>query len=156
MKSKTHACSGPVGRREALTAGVLGVGGLTLPDFFRMQARAEEAGRFVDRQTSVIFVWLPGGPPHMDMYDMKPEASSDYRGAFRPIPTNVPGLDVCELMPCGDRRQVRCGTLHLTHFCGSWRWSQANDDRANSCNACEYSERRPCDRVNCGKVSGVD
>ena len=99
MKSKTHACSGPVGRREALTAGVLGVGGLTLPDFFRMQARAEEAGRFVDRQTSVIFVWLPGGPPHMDMYDMKPEASSDYRGAFRPIPTNVPGLDVCELMP---------------------------------------------------------
>ena len=99
MQYKKRACSGPVGRREVLTAGVLGVGGLTLPDLFRMQARAEEAGRSIDRQTSVIFVWLPGGPPHMDMYDMKPEASSDYRGAFRPIPTNVSGLDVCELMP---------------------------------------------------------
>ena len=99
MQYRKRACSGPVGRREVLTAGTLGVGGLALPDLFRIQARAEEAGRSVDRQTSVIFVWLPGGPPHMDMYDMKPEASSDYRGAFRPIPTNVPGLDVCELMP---------------------------------------------------------
>ena len=89
MRHRRRVCSGPVSRREMLTAGVLGVGGLTLPDLFRLQARAEEAGRSIDRQTSVIFVWLPGGPPHMDMYDMNPEAPSDYRGVFRPIPTNV-------------------------------------------------------------------
>lgn len=99
MRNQKNRCLGPMTRREILTAGVLGVGGMALPDLFRMQAQAKEAGRIVDEDTSVIFVWLPGGPPHMDMYDMKPEASSDYRGVFRPIPTNVPGLDVCELMP---------------------------------------------------------
>lgn len=49
--------------------------------------------------TSVILVWLPGGPPHMETYDMKPDAPSEYRGAFRPIPSVVPGLDFCELLP---------------------------------------------------------
>ena len=44
-------------------------------------------------------VYLPGGPSHMDMYDMKPDAPVEYRGEFRPICTNVPGIDVCELMP---------------------------------------------------------
>jgi len=57
--------------------------------------------------TAVIFVWLPGGPPHMEMYDMKPEAPLDYRGDFHPIKTNVKGMDVCELLPlhakCADR-----------------------------------------------------
>jgi hypothetical protein len=70
-----------------------------MPELFRLQAQAAQAGKPIAPDTSVIFVWLPGGPPHMDMYDMKPNASSDYRGAFRPIATNVPGLDVCELMP---------------------------------------------------------
>ncbi|MBM4076971.1 MAG: DUF1501 domain-containing protein, partial [Planctomycetes bacterium] len=95
MRSKF--CAGPVRRREFLAAGVLG--GLTLPDLLRMRAVAEQSGQSVDSQTNVIFVWLPGGPPHLDMYDMKPKISSDYRGAFHPIPTNVPGIDVCELMP---------------------------------------------------------
>lgn len=48
---------------------------------------------------AVIFVWLPGGPPHMETYDLKPNAPIDYRGQFHPIPTNVPGMDVCELFP---------------------------------------------------------
>jgi hypothetical protein len=48
---------------------------------------------------SVIFLWLPGGPPHMETYDMKPDAPVEYRGDFKPIHTNVPGLDVCEHMP---------------------------------------------------------
>jgi hypothetical protein len=82
-----------------LAAGLLGVGGLTLPELFRLQALAEDAGRPITSDTSVIFVWLPGGPPHLDMYDMKPDASSDYRGAFKPIRTNVAGMDVCELLP---------------------------------------------------------
>ena len=92
-------CPGPMKRREFLAAGALGTGGLCLPDLFRMQARAAEAGSVVDQETSIIFVWLPGGPPHMDMYDMKPNAPAEYRGAFHPVASNVPGIDVCELMP---------------------------------------------------------
>ena len=75
------------------------MGGLSLPELFRGRAAAAAAGRSVEEETAVIFVWMPGGPPHMDMYDMKPNAPIDYRGAFQPIRTNVPGMDVCELMP---------------------------------------------------------
>ena len=92
-------CTGPVTRREALAAGVLGLGGMGLADLFRLQSQANAAGLNVSPDTSIIFVWLPGGPPHMDMYDMKPNAPIDYRGPFHPIHTNVPGIDVCELMP---------------------------------------------------------
>ncbi|MFO0797010.1 MAG: DUF1501 domain-containing protein [Gemmataceae bacterium] len=48
---------------------------------------------------AVIFVWLPGGPPHQDTFDMKPDAPEEYRGAYRPVRTNVPGIDVCEHLP---------------------------------------------------------
>jgi hypothetical protein len=65
----------------------------------RLQATASEQKGKPAPDTSVIFLWLPGGPPHMETYDMKPEAPADYRGEFRPISTNVPGIDVCELMP---------------------------------------------------------
>ncbi len=99
MALTNRFCSGPVKRREFLSAGMLGASGLCLPDLFRLRASAAEEGKPVDHETSVIFVWLPGGPPHMDMYDMKPNAAAEYRGAFHPIPTNVAGLDVCELMP---------------------------------------------------------
>ncbi len=99
MNIAPRRCLGPVNRREFLAAGALGLGGLSLPDLFRCRAAAAAAGRSVDEETAVIFVWMPGGPPHMDMYDMKPNAPIDYRGAFQPIRTNVPGMDVCELMP---------------------------------------------------------
>src|SRR5215207_3389345 len=99
MQRVRPVCTGPVTRRETLMAGALGVGGMALPDLFRLRAEAAERGIKVDEDTSVIFVWLPGGPPHMDMYDMKPKTSSDYRGAFDPIDTKVPGIQVCEHMP---------------------------------------------------------
>jgi hypothetical protein len=63
-----------------------------------LRAAAREAGQSVP-DTSVIFLWLPGGPPHMETYDLKPNAPDEYRGAFRPIRTRAPGLDVCELLP---------------------------------------------------------
>ena len=102
MTFASRHCAGPVARREFLRAGVLGMGGLTLPDFFRRQAAATEVTgnrQELPQDTSVIFLWLPGGPPHMETYDMKPEAPSDYRGVFSSIPTTVPGLDVCDLLP---------------------------------------------------------
>jgi hypothetical protein len=103
---KLPHCPGPLSRRTALQiggAGALGIG-LGLSDLARLRA-ASAAEAAVDgapvpaQDTSVIFVWLPGGPPHMEMYDLKPDAPAEYRGEFRPIATNVPGVDVCELLP---------------------------------------------------------
>jgi len=89
-------CPGPVTRRSFLQAGAVGVGGLGLNQLMAMQARAAAGA---SKDTACIFVWLPGGPPHMEMYDMKPDAPSEYRGEFSPIRTNVSGIEVCELLP---------------------------------------------------------
>jgi len=105
-------CPGPVTRRGVVTAGTLGLGGLSLANLLRLRAQAAPAAR----ATSVIFVWLPGGPPHLDTYDMKPMAPAEIRGAFRPIPTNVPGIEVCELLPlharCADRYTLIRSVCH--------------------------------------------
>ena len=94
-------CVGPVSRRSFLQWGALGLGGLSLADALHLRAQASGNSTAPHREldTSVIFIWLPGGPPHMETYDMKPDAPEEYRGLFRPIPTNVPGIDVCELLP---------------------------------------------------------
>jgi hypothetical protein len=84
-------------RRQFLHLGALSLGGLTLADVLRLRAETPLPGQ--PRQKSVIMIFLSGGPSHLDMYDMKPGASSEYRGEFRPIKTNVPGMDICELMP---------------------------------------------------------
>ena len=89
-------CDG-VSRRDFLRIGALGVGGLTLADLLRLKAQG--AVRSDAAHKAVIMVYLPGGPSHIDMYDLKPDAPAEYRGEFKPIRTNVPGLDVCELMP---------------------------------------------------------
>jgi hypothetical protein len=93
-----HSCSGPLSRRDFLHLGALALGGLGIGNLLGLRAAAKEAGRSTP-DTSVILLWLPGGPPHMETYDMKPDAPAEYRGAFRPIKSNVPGLDVCELLP---------------------------------------------------------
>ena len=106
MTLPVEHCPGPLGigavgapctRRSFLTAGALGLGGLGLADLLRL--RAHGSAPAVDADTSLIFIWLPGGAPHTETYDMKPDAPSDYRGVFQPIATNVPGLDVCEFLP---------------------------------------------------------
>jgi hypothetical protein len=84
-------------RRDFLRIGALGVGGLTLADLLRLKGQGATAGAAAPK--SVIMVYLPGGPSHIDMYDLKPDAPAEYRGEFRPIRTNVPGIDICELMP---------------------------------------------------------
>jgi hypothetical protein len=83
-------------RREFLRVGALGVAGLTLADLLRQEARA---GSEVRRPKSVIYVVLGGGPSHIDMWDLKPDAPAAFRGPFRPIPTKVPGVQICEHMP---------------------------------------------------------
>jgi len=89
-----------VSRRSFLKIGGLGVGGgvmsgLSLPQI--LHAEAEQ--KLGSSHKSVIMVYLPGGPPHLDMYDLKPHAPAEIRGEFDPIPTNVSGIEICELMP---------------------------------------------------------
>src|SRR5262245_56929273 len=84
-------------RRDFLRLGGLGVGGLTLGDLLRLKAQA--TGKPQTQSKAVIFVYLFGGPSHIDSYDMKPDAPAEYRREFKPIRTNVPGFDICELMP---------------------------------------------------------
>jgi hypothetical protein len=83
-------------RRQLLALGALPLAGLSLADVLAArQAQAAERRR----DTAVIFFWLAGGPSHIDMFDMKPQAPEEIRGPFRPISTSLPGFDVCDLLP---------------------------------------------------------
>ncbi|MBI3866577.1 MAG: DUF1501 domain-containing protein [Planctomycetia bacterium] len=87
---------GRMNRRNFLRVGTLALGGLTLADLLRSRAVGGPAG---PRAKSAIMIHLSGGPSHLDMYDMKPQAPAEYRGEFSPVATRVPGLEICELMP---------------------------------------------------------
>jgi hypothetical protein len=96
MKVNPPRCKGPVSRRSFLQAGSLALGGLALGDLLRLRAAAKESA---SPDTSVILIWLQGGPSHMETYDLKPAAPADYRGEFRPIASAVPGMEICEHLP---------------------------------------------------------
>jgi hypothetical protein len=98
MNNPRLNCSGPLSRRSFLQAGMVGLSGLGLSDLLRLRAQANTGNRALP-DTAVILIWLPGGMSHIDTYDMKPNAPTEFRGDFRPVRTVVPGLDVCELMP---------------------------------------------------------
>src|SRR5947209_17421105 len=89
-------CDG-VSRRNFLQVGALGAG-FTLADLLRVQAAQSASGK-TTRAKSAIMIYLPGGPSHMDMYDLKPDAPTEFRGEFHPIQTNVPGVQICEHFP---------------------------------------------------------
>src|SRR6267142_437136 len=87
-------CDG-ISRRGFLKAGTLAVGGFALADLLKLQARGAVAPNRAGK--SVIMICLGGGPSHIDTYDMKPDAPAEFRGEFRPIHSNVPGMVLCEL-----------------------------------------------------------
>ncbi|MSQ97561.1 MAG: DUF1501 domain-containing protein [Gemmataceae bacterium] len=89
-------CDG-ISRRAFLQVGALGAG-LTLADLLRLRA-AGLPDNSPPKHKAVILIWMAGGPPHIDMYDMKPDAPVEIRGDYRSIPTNVPGIRLCEDMP---------------------------------------------------------
>lgn len=100
MKTRNPVrCPGPESRRSFLEAGYLALGGLGLSDLLRSRAAAKQANTKISDDTSIILIWLLGGPSHMETYDMKPHAPIDYRGLLNPITTNAPGIDICELLP---------------------------------------------------------
>lgn len=91
--STSKYCDG-MSRRNFVQLGVAGMASIGLP---RLLAAKESSP--TQKDTSVILLWLDGGPGHMDTYDMKPEAPAEYRGIWNPIRTNVPGMEVTELFP---------------------------------------------------------
>jgi hypothetical protein len=82
-------------RREFLRIGALGIGGLNLPDLLR----AEAAAGVRSSHKSVILIYLVGGPPHQDLFDLKPAAPAEIAGPWKPAPTNVTGVQICEALP---------------------------------------------------------
>src|SRR5438552_5628693 len=82
-------------RRSFLQLGVAGMASLSLADVLRARAFSA-AAHAPGSDTSVILIWLDGGPSHMDLYDLKPQAPAEYRGFWKPIDTNVPGMGLCQ------------------------------------------------------------
>ncbi len=122
-RGREPASEAPISRRVCLRVGGLALGGSMLPAVLRAEAGAGGATR---RAKAVINVVLPGGPSHLDMYDLKPDAPAEVRGEFRPIATRVPGVEICELLPrlaaMADRLTLirsLVGFLddHNTHWC---------------------------------------
>ena len=109
-------------RRSFLQLGMSGLGSMGLPALLRAK---EASARTTRKDTSVILIWLDGGPSHHDTYDPKPDAPADYAGLWRPIPTNVPGIGITEMFPrqaaVADKFSIVRSVHHNTgdHFTGA-------------------------------------
>ena len=90
-------CPGLVSRRSFMQIGLAGMASLSLPGLMRL--RAENALKPLSERKSIIMVWLPGGMSHVDTYDPKPDAGSEYSGPFKTIATKIPGTRFTELLP---------------------------------------------------------
>ncbi len=125
-------------RREFLKIGGLALGGLALPQLLEAETRSG----IRKGHKAIIMVFLPGGPPHQDMFDLKPDAPKEVRGEFNPIKTNVPGIEICEHMPklaqmmdkfALIRSLVGARDEHTSHICFSgYNSSEFNQNKAPS------------------------
>ncbi len=97
LGGRQRLCDG-LDRRSFLKIGGLsfGAGGLGLANILRAEAASGNSGR---SHKGIINIFLGGGPPHQDMWEIKTEAPSEIRGEFRPIPTSVTGVQICEVFP---------------------------------------------------------
>src|SRR5262245_33147328 len=131
-------------RRSFLQIGVAGMAAAGLPRL--LQAKEESAAAGIGgKDTSVILLWLDGGPGHMDMYDMKPDAPAEYRGIWSPIKTNVPGMEITELFPLqakiADKFSIVRSLHHDTgdHFTGGhWMLTGRGAGVSGASNAGKY------------------
>ena len=114
--SRTSCSERGLSRRAALQVGAAGLLGLTLPQVLRAEEQSRRIGALVAKAKNVIFYWCQGGPPHQDMWDMKPEAPAEVRGEFNPIDSALPGYRVCELLPnLAQRVQRLCILRGVNH-----------------------------------------
>jgi hypothetical protein len=107
-------CDG-VSRRDFLRIGGLALGGLGLPSILR----AESAAGVGRSHKAVIMIYLPGGPSHQDIFDLKMDAPAEIRGEFKPIATNVPGLQITEHLPKLARMMDKCTLIRSMSDCDS-------------------------------------
>jgi hypothetical protein len=97
ITGRPYDCCDRLNRRTMLKLGTLALGQVSLAGWLRSQARASTPP--ASRDMSVILLWQGGGPSHLDMWDLKPDAPNEFRGTFSPIATNLPGCDISEHMP---------------------------------------------------------
>jgi hypothetical protein len=107
--SPSASCPGP-SRRQLLQVGAASLVGLSLPRLLAADARGHAA-----RADACVIVFLNGGPSHLDMWDMKPDAPAEVRGPFKPIATTVPGVRLSEHLPRLARRLHRCTLVRSVH-----------------------------------------
>jgi hypothetical protein len=125
-------CDG-LSRRSFIQLGVAGMASLGLADVLHAKAQSASAVRRTSAKKSVILIWLDGGPSHLDLYDLKPEAPAEIRGIWRPIRTNVPGFEISELFPkqaqIADKFSIVRSLCHGTgdHFAGGHRMLTSKD-----------------------------
>src|SRR5436189_6106371 len=109
-------------RREFLRVGGAGMLGISLADILRLQARAESAPADVKHKNgwgnakSVIFIFLQGGPSHIDIWDPKPDAPSNVRSKFNAIKSNVDGIYLTEVMPLLAKQIDKCTLIHSINY----------------------------------------
>ena len=102
-----HRFCDQVSRRSFLQIGSLAVGGLSLPQLLQADQKQGKG----NSHKAVIMVYLSGGLSHQDSFDLKPAAPAEIRGEFSPIPSSVPGFDVCELLPKLAGVMDRCAVI---------------------------------------------
>ncbi|MDR3637895.1 MAG: DUF1501 domain-containing protein, partial [Isosphaeraceae bacterium] len=141
MNQKT-GCPGPlaVSRRRMLQIGGINLLGLSLPRVLHAEAKARSAG-LTPTADACILVFLDGGPSHLDMWDMKPDAPAEIRGEFKPIATSLPGVQFSEHMPLMARQMHLCTLIRSAHHSVN-----------NSHGAAVYTALTGLDR---GEVGGV-
>ncbi len=122
-----RVCNG-VSRRDILRVGTLGIAGFGLADLLKLRA---EAAPTAGRATSIVMIHLGGGPSQLDTYDPKPDAPVEYRGEFKAIGTNVPGVQICEHFPLQARMMDRLAVLRSVYG--------GPDDHASSHTTTGYS-----------------
>lgn len=118
--SNGRLCNG-VSRRRFIQIGSLSLFGLTLPDLLRAEARHPRQSK-----RSVILIWQHGGPSQLDTFDMKPAAVEEVRGPYQPISTNLPGLQICQLMPYHAKVMDKCTIIRSFTHNNSDHWAAAH------------------------------
>jgi hypothetical protein len=110
-----HRYLSAIDRRSFLKSGILGTLGLSLPQLLRAEAQETRSGRPPRRVTSVVILWMRGGPSHIDTWDPKPDAPREIRGDFSPISTNVPGIQISEHLPLSARIMDKWSIVRSLH-----------------------------------------
>lgn len=148
MRADSKTCCGPIDRRQWLKIGGISLGALAsggLPGLAGLLAAEAAAGKSAD-DFSVILFWANGGPSHIDLFDLKPQAPIEYRGPFRPTSTNVPGIEINELMPrlskLADKYTIIRSLAHERneHSGGTHRFLTGYASKAANLNDAEYPE----------------